>query len=200
MTSTTADLSKRDYVLIVDKSGSMARTDCNGKSRWDASKESAFGLASKCAQFDADGIDLYVFSGKFKKYPNTTPDKVDQIFAENEPDGSTALHLVLKDALDSYFAAKAKPVTVLVITDGEPDCQKSVVNVIVEATKKMEADEEVAISFLQAGKDEGARDFLKRLDDSLTSEGAKFDIVDAVTFEEAGEKTLTEVLLSAIND
>jgi uncharacterized protein with von Willebrand factor type A (vWA) domain len=200
MTATNEDLAKRDYVIIVDKSGSMSTPDVGGKSRWDAAKESTYALANKCAQFDADGIDLYLFSGSFKKYANTTPEKVEQLFTENDPMGSTALHLPLKDALDNYLANKAKPVTILVVTDGEPDDQGAVAKVIVEATKKLDADEEVAISFLQVGKDEGAKSFLKKLDDDLQGQGAKFDIVDTVTFDEMENLSLSEVLLNAIND
>lgn len=200
MTATAEDLSKRDYVLIVDRSGSMSTPDVNGKSRWNAAKESTYALANKCAQFDADGIDLYIFSGNFKKFANTTPDKVEQIFTENDPMGSTALHLPLKDALDNYFASKAKPVTIVVVTDGEPDDEKAVAKVLIDASNKMEADEEVAVTFLQVGRDEGAKSFLKKLDDDLQGQGAKFDIVDTITFEDMENSTLTDVLLNAIND
>lgn len=200
MTATAEDLSKRDYVLIVDRSGSMSTPDVNGKSRWNAAKESTYALANKCTQFDADGIDLYIFSGNFKKFANTTPDKVEQIFTENDPMGSTALHLPLKDALDNYFASKAKPVTIVVVTDGEPDDEKAVAKVLIDASNKMEADEEVAVTFLQVGRDEGAKSFLKKLDDDLQGQGAKFDIVDTITFEDMENSTLTDVLLNAIND
>lgn len=54
-------LENRDYTLIIDKSVSMATTDQKGgKSRWVASQES-IALASKCEQFDADGITVYFF-------------------------------------------------------------------------------------------------------------------------------------------
>lgn len=193
-------LSQRDYVLILDKSGSMGTADCNGKSRWAAAQESTEALARKCAEFDADGIDVYVFANAFKKYPNTTPDSVSRIFKENEPMGSTDLYSVLKDALDGYFVAKAKPVTILVVTDGEPNDKVSVSDLIINTSKRLEKDEEVAISFIQIGKDVLARDWLKSMDDDLTAKGAKFDIVDAITFDAMENMTITEVLLNAIND
>ena len=78
---TKADLSKRDYVLVIDKSGSMSEKDCaGGKSRWAYCSESAYALATKMQEFDDDGIDIYLFSSSFKKYPNTTPDKIKDIF------------------------------------------------------------------------------------------------------------------------
>jgi Mg-chelatase subunit ChlD len=193
-------LSGRDYVLIVDKSGSMSTPDCHGKSRWMAAKESSEALARKCAEFDPDGIDIYVFANTFKKYPNTTAENVSRIFAENEPNGGTALDLVLKDAFECYLSTKKRPVTILVITDGEPNNKDAVRDLIIATSNKIEKDEEISVSFLQVGMDTAAGTYLKSLDDDLMKAGAKFDIVDTVTFDQMDNMTLTEVLINAIND
>jgi uncharacterized protein YegL len=132
-------LSQRDYVLILDKSGSMGTA----------------------------GTDLYS---------------------------------VLKDAINCYFVSKTKPVTILVVTDGEPNDKGAVSNLIIDTSKRLEKDEEVAISFIQIGKDVLARDWLKSMDDDLTAKGDKFDIVDAITFDAMENMTISEVLLNAIND
>lgn len=42
--------------------------------------------------------------------------------------------------------------------------------------------------------------FLKSLDNQLQDIGAKFDIVDAITFEDMKNMTLQDVLLNAIID
>ncbi len=195
-------LANRDYTLILDKSGSMATRDqAGGKSRWSAVKESTLALASKCEELDPDGITVYTFAGRFKRYDNVTAAKVEQIFQENEPSGSTNLTAVLQDALDHYFRKKERRhETILVVTDGEPDDRKSVFEVIIKATQKMNADEELAISFLQIGNDPAATQFLQALDDKLMSVGAKFDIVDTVTFADMEDMTMTEVLTNAIID
>jgi uncharacterized protein with von Willebrand factor type A (vWA) domain len=200
-------LDNRDYTLIIDKSGSMATPDQKGsKTRWATAQESTFALASKCEQFDPDGITLYVFSGRFKRYENVTASKVTQIFQENDPSGTTDLAGVLKHALDSYFQRKSSGQTklngetILVITDGEPDDRKAVMKVIIEASRQMDRDEELAISFIQVGKDAQATRFLKVLDDELQSAGAKFDICDTITMEDMEDLSLSEVLLNAIND
>ncbi|WP_346341798.1 VWA domain-containing protein [[Phormidium] sp. ETS-05] len=200
-------LQDRDYTLILDKSGSMSTTDKpGGRSRWQESQESTLALARKCEQFDPDGITVYVFSGRFKRYENVTSSKVEQIFLENDPMGSTNLAGVLEDALNSYFQRKAagqtKPngETILVVTDGEPDDRKGVMRVIIDASRKMERDEELAISFIQIGTDVQATRFLKALDDELQSVGAKFDIVDTVTVEDMENTTLAEILTAAISD
>lgn len=197
----------RDYTLIIDKSGSMSTPDqLGGKSRWDAAQESTLALARKCEQFDPDGITVYLFSGRFKRYDNVTSSKVAQIFQENDPMGTTNLAGVLQDATDQYFRRKAanqaKPngETILVITDGEPDDRKAVMRVIIEASRHMERDEELAISLIQVGTDATATRFLKALDDELQGAGAKFDIVDTITLDDMENMTLPEVLLSAIQD
>jgi hypothetical protein len=163
-------------------------------------------LAAKCEEFDPDGITVYVFARRFKRYDNVTASKVTQVFQENDPMGSTDLAAVLQDAVDNYFArkaageAKAHGETILVITDGEPDDRKAVMEVIIKASRKIDRDDELTMSFIQVGKDPQAQRFLKALDDELQSVGAKFDIVDTVTIDDMEDMTLAEVLLNAIID
>lgn len=66
--------------------------------------------------------------------------------------------------------------------------------------RRLNKDEELAISFIQVGRDIEATRFLKALDDDLQSVGAKFDIVDTVTVEDMENMSLSEVLLNAITD
>jgi uncharacterized protein with von Willebrand factor type A (vWA) domain len=200
-------LDNRDYTLIIDKSGSMSTKDKpGGASRWQIMQESALALASKCEELDPDGITVYLFSGKFKRYNNVTSAQVSTIFQENDPSGRTDLAAVLTDAVSNYFQRKAAgqvPANgelILVVTDGEPDDRKAVMQVILDTTQKLDRDEELAISFIQVGMDEAATKFLKILDDDLGRAGAKFDIVDTITMNEMEDLTLKEVLLSAIND
>ncbi|WP_066384730.1 MULTISPECIES: VWA domain-containing protein [unclassified Anabaena] len=200
-------MSDRDYTLIIDKSGSMSTPDqVGGRSRWEIAQESTLALARKCEQFDPDGITVYVFSGKFKRYDDVTSAKVAQIFLENDPAGTTNLAGVLQDALNNYFQRKAsgstKPngETILVITDGEPDDRKAVFEVIIQATRQMERDEELGISMIQVGSDAQATKFLKALDDQLQGVGAKFDICDTITLEDLEDMSLADVLMNAVTD
>jgi uncharacterized protein with von Willebrand factor type A (vWA) domain len=197
----------RDYTLIIDKSGSMSTPDQKGgRSRWEEAKESTIALARKCEQFDPDGITVYLFSSRFRRYDNVTTSKVEQIFQENDPAGSTNLTMVLTDATNNYFQRKksgqiqTEGETILVITDGEPDDRRSVIDTIIETTRRLERDEELAISFIQVGSDSGATKFLKALDDQLQEVGAKFDICDTITMDDMSEMSLSEVLVNAIAD
>lgn len=197
----------RDYTLIIDKSGSMSTPDqVGGRSRWEIAQESTLALARKCEQFDPDGITLYVFSGRFKRYENVTSAKVAQVFMENDPAGTTNLAGVLQNATNDYFQRKAagqtKPngETILVITDGEPDDRKAVFEVIIHASRQMERDEELGISIIQVGSDPQATKFLKALDDQMESIGAKFDICDTITLDDMEDMSLADVLMKAITD
>ena len=198
-------IENRDYTLIIDKSASMATSDDpNGKTRWETAQGSTYALAKKCEAIAPDGITVYVFSGRFRRYDNVTSDKVTKIYAENEPMGQTNLATVLQNGLDNYFerkaAGKAQPngETFLVITDGEPTDRKAVIRVIIEASQKIERGEELAISLIQVGRDKKVTAFFKALDNELEKAGAKFDIVNTVTVDDMKNMSLTDVLLNAI--
>ena len=200
-------MQERDYTLILDKSGSMSVADqAGGRTRWEIAQESTLALARKCEQLDPDGITVYVFSGKFKRYDDVTSAKVSQIFLENDPMGTTNLAAVLQDATENYFkrkaAGEAKPngETILVVTDGEPDDRKAVFEVIINASRQMERDEELAISLIQVGSDAQATKFLKALDDQMQNVGAKFDICDTITLEDMEDISIVEILTNAITD
>ena len=200
-------IENRDYTLLIDKSSSMATADqLGGKTRWEIAREATCALAQKCEQIDPDGITVYVFSGRFRRYDNVTSEKVTQIYEENEPMGRTDLASVLQDALDNYFqrkaARKTKPngETFLVVTDGAPTDSKAVMRLIIDASRKIDRDEELALSLIQVGKDKKATEFLTALDDQLQAAGAQFDIVDTITVENMQDMSLSEVLLNAITD
>lgn len=204
MTSAAANteaLSNRDYTMIIDKSGSMDTEDMNGKSRWHAVQESAKAVARKLDALDPDGITLYTFSGNFKRYDNVHADSVDKVFQENEPMGSTALHLVLRDAFTNWQQRKKKGETkngetIVVVTDGEPDDRRAVATEIKNITKVLDNADELKVKFFQIGKDSSAASYLKHLDDDLQSEGAKHDIVSAITFDQLENTSLKEALLA----
>jgi Mg-chelatase subunit ChlD len=194
------DLSKYDFIIAIDKSGSMAQSGTRGKSRWEEAQETTLALAAKAATFDADGITVIPFANTYKVYDGVTADKVAQIFTENEPNGGTDTAGVLKAIFDRYTANPAKPILVIVLTDGEPndrDTVKSTIRAFAETLiDNGEGDtDQAGILFLQIGNDVSATAFLRELDDDLD---AKFDIVDTKTTDEIESITLTEALLQAL--
>lgn len=196
----------RDYVLLVDKSGSMSTPDVEGKSRWDAIKEASVTVARRLDEIDPDGIVFGLFSSKPQRFANAKPEQIEQLFSTNEPGGSTALHLALAAELDDYLQRKAVGKThpngeaIFVVTDGAPDDEQKVASVIVNTTKRLTSPNELNITFIQVGKDAHATAYLQRLDDQLEDEGAKYDIVDTITLDTMGTKPFTQVLIDAVTE
>lgn len=201
-------LKDRDYVLVIDKSGSMGTKDCPGnKSRWDYCKETTQAIAAKIQELDPDGITVYTFGSGFKRYDGVTADKVAQIFKENEPAGGTNMNPFLRDVFSDYNkrksagSTKANGEMLLVVTDGASDDMAQIAKQIVTFGNSLaNADDEYGIGFFQVGNDPDASAFLKKLDDDLVNQGAKHDIVDCKTFDEIENIGLTEALIQALTD
>lgn len=210
MSITKADLGKRDYVLVIDRSGSMAEPvkkkflGVGQQSKWQFMQETVMAVARKCQEFDDDGIDLYTFNTSFKKFENTTPEKVKEIFDTVGPNGGTDFVPVLKACIDTHFARANKPTTIFVVTDGCPSDgatgQRELAKLIINAANKLEHGDELGIEFLQVGDDDAARDFLKKLDEGLEAAGAKHDIVNTKTCDELADLSIEDVLLAAVNE
>lgn len=194
-------LSEYDFVVVIDKSGSMGEPNKPGQSvtRWEAVQESAMTFVRDVEKFDSDGLGLVLFSGAgVSSHDGVTSDKIRDVFAQHSPRGSTPLAEALTAAL--ALAGKSdKKDFIVVFTDGVPDDRAAAAKVIADASHKQETDDALTILFVQVGNDSGAAAYLKSLDDDL--KGAKFDIVDAKTQSEADAFATTgELVLAAIND
>ena len=195
-----ATLSEYNFIVLIDTSGSMAEPNKPGnpRTRWEAVQESATQFARDVEKIDTDGIDVIAFGGAagIKTYNNVTADKVKDIFAERSPRGGTPL----AEALTAAFnIGSDKKKFVLVFTDGVPDDKAAAADVIKRQANKQETDDECTVLFVQIGNDASASAYLRMLDDDL--KGAKFDIVDAKTLEEAEAFTsTTDLVAHAIND
>jgi uncharacterized protein YegL len=197
----------RDYTIIIDRSGSMGTPDQkNHKTRWQVMKETTKGLAFTCEGIDPDGITIYTFSDRFKRFDNVTSSKVEQIFTECFPSGGTSLDEVLQDAIENYFqrrsTGQSQPngETILVFTDGEPDDRRLVTKILVEAANQLEKRSELGICFIQVGDDKEATNFLDKLNNSLDEFGAKFDICHALHRLDVSDIHPIELLMRAIKD
>lgn len=196
-----SSISNRDYIVVIDKSGSMTSRDCPGnKTRWEFCQESVQALVEKVCALDPDGIDLFFFNSKFSQHGNVTGQTLADAFKANSPQGSTMFAPVLNAAFNMHFSKAQRSTTIIIITDGEAGDATDTVKSIVDAANKIEADSELAITFIQIGKDVSAKLFLKKLDDDLQGAGAKFDIVDAKTMDDLETMPFEEILFDAIND
>jgi hypothetical protein len=121
------------------------------------------------------------------------PSTVVEIFQIVRPSGATPtgqrLNKLLKSYLQRYQPSPdtTKPINIIVITDGEPS--DDVESPIIQAAKKLDKLDapawQVGIQFFQVGKEPGAREHLRTLDDGLrelAGDEELRDIVDTVPF------------------
>lgn len=201
MTVSSKDLSKYDFIVLVDKSGSMNEQDVNGQSRYSAAQEATENVARVMAQYDSDGIDVGFFNQSIQWYEGVGPEKVRQLFAENRPDGGTDTAQAVQKGFDKHFRT-GKPTIIAVITDGTPSNKDALRTAIVNAANKIKSDGDLAVTFLQVGNDSGAAEYLRQLDDDLQSRyKANFDIVDTKRLDQIGDLLSSEeALVAAVND
>lgn len=200
----------RDYVVLIDQSGSMAIPDIQDpntgqfRSRWQVAAEGVTALAAKVLQLDPDGIEVCLFSQFHVNYHIQNAGQVQGIFVENDPLTNTNLSTPLAEHLERYFQlrdqGRAKPTTILVITDGQPNNQDAVTKILVNASNRCRNGEELGVSFIQVGNDPFASAFLRYLDDGLRQKGARNDIVDTKHWSFVERHGFNKVLTDAIID
>ena len=192
-----AMLGEYDYIVMIDTSSSMGEP-YKGRTRWDYMQESVIGFVRDIQELDSDGIDLVQLGGSLNVWQCVGVDKVRDIFGSMKPRGSTPLAEALTNALKCAGKSPKKDFIVC-FTDGVPDDQEAARKVILNQANKQQTDDELTILFIQVGDDPSATAYLRQLDDNL--KGAKFDIVDAKTIEEAEKFTTTaDLILAAISD
>jgi uncharacterized protein YegL len=197
-------LSEYNIYLLIDKSGSMAmpnkESDQKGRTRWQAVQETAVQIAYEADKIDTDGLDVILFGGSsIQEFKGVHAADVKKIFDTNNPSGTTPLTQALLKLFSMAAADGGKKDLAIVFTDGVPDEPATVKKAIIDRANRSETDDEITLLFIQVGDDQSARSYLKSLDDEL--KGAKFDIVDAKTQDEAEQfSSIPELILAAIND
>lgn len=200
-------LKNRDYTIILARNASRNAPALPGiEKQWLVAQNSIITLANKCEEFDSDGLSIYVASNPIQKYDQQTSEALAELLQKPYSSDSINLAGALKAALDNYFNRKASGQTkekgeiIIVLLDKEPKERMAVVKLLVEATQKMDNEEELGIMFAQVGDDLITRGFLAALDDDLSRAGAKFDIADTQVLKEMEESAISEFLLNALYD
>jgi len=219
-------LSSRDVVLIIDKSRSMAVSDClaapedtialgigspNAKaeprsavSRWQWCRQQTSHLVRETEEVLPAGIRVVLFSGRSVVYNNVNARGIEAIFSDNQPAGRTDATSALKTQLDLYFEGRsrlgrnAKPLLIAMITDGCLIRPTSVGNAILDATKRMTRPDEVSLALLQVGYNRRGTKLLQDVDRCSLDERAPFDIVHVTPFAKLSRIGLRRALLDAL--
>jgi len=199
-------LANFEVELIVDQSLSMRRRDCPGRaSRWEWCGVQLSQLSDQLAPFTPGGFTLTTFASEFQSYDRATSAEVQRLFANPDFRFGTMLARPLNARMNRYFAkrtARSKPLLIVVITDGAPAPAaepRLVAQSLIAASKRIVKPGELTIVFFQIGSaDRFGRFFLNRMDNSLVAHGARYDIVQTVSFEQLQEQGLTQSLVSAV--
>ena len=164
---------KRDYILFIDKSGSMAG------SRWTEARKAVEALAPQITRICPQGLSMYFFNNECKRIDNIkTAKQVHDFFGREKPDRGTNLSLALGHAFDSHFSRRGAvlPQTWLIVTDGSPDRPTHCYETLKSGFQKFRQENEITVSFVQIGASQEATDYLNQLKgalqfcDSITSE------------------------------
>ena len=189
------NLGSYDIEFLVDRSGSMGESE-GRKTRWQIVLDWGLVLFPELEKFDDDGATLVLFDDQFEIYENTTFAAIKDIFRAAGPRNSTdtagVIDLRANDYLDQRLGKKGtsglfgfggkkdgpanpkvKPRILLVATDGTPNDLGKLIQVIVAITKRMSAGgltkDDLVISFIQVGNDDGAKEALDTLNNGLFS-------------------------------
>ena len=204
-------LENRDYTFIFARSHESWSFSHPHYEHWLAAQTKIINLAKFCQSLDNSGITVYLASKPFVKETNTEVITLARLFQIKNPPKRMDLVTSLEDAINDYFQRRDAKKTqngdiILVLVDKISHEQKALINLIINATKKInfipgtQKSYELGISFLQVGEDQVTKEHLNYLDDRLVQVGAKCDIVDTKIWYKIKEKFMTNILVSALVD
>jgi hypothetical protein len=216
-------ITSRDVVIIIDKSRSMSEPDCPGGdtppilsrflpggqmreaggigiTRWEWCRRQAMHVASQLSRLPGSNLKLVLFDDRVTEFDNVSMEAVSDIFNRYKPSGGTNATKALKTAIQEYFErrnhfGRARPLSVVVITDGAPSSPRSLKDLLIETSLKLNEPSEMQFSFLQIGRDHQGNQLLPELDLGLVAEGAKYDIVSSRGFNSVSRTGLMTALL-----
>jgi uncharacterized protein with von Willebrand factor type A (vWA) domain len=191
---TPEQLAEIDVIIAIDHSGSMgsASSRFSGKTRLEEVKEDALAIARLAEKHDTDGLTVISFASQVKVFDGVTSAKVEGVFQEFAPRGSTNLAAALTEAINKAKGS-TKKTAVIVFTDGAPDDKAAATKIINDAGALTR--EKIGFLFIQVGNDPEATKFLASLDDDLS-----VDLVDTITAAEAESFEVDELIWRAFNE
>ena len=199
-------LKSRDIVIMQDRSSSMAERENFPEGmfpRWYWCLSQAMDFRRQSARIPDWTFNLVMFSSQYDVYRSVRMEMLPTVFSRNHIWIGTKLAEPMAQQLGEYFQKRgmqrqAKPLVVAVITDGKPQDESNLKDVIINATHQMRYPTEVQIVFLQVGTDDESYKKLSKLDNRLVSNGAKYDIVGVMPFNEVTRLGLARALVKAV--
>lgn len=204
-------ISNYDVVVMQDRSSSMGEDENillrNGMgmrkmSRWDWCLYEAADFTRQTSFLPNWAFTLVLFSSKYDVFHRVAFNQLPAIYNRTGIYIGTKLADPLAEQISMYFRRRQmgekRPLLVAVITDGKPQDDENLRDLLIQTTYQMRDPREVKIVFLQVGtSDEGSHKLFK-LDRKLQTKGAKYDIVSVKPFYEIANVGLTRALLDTI--
>lgn len=191
------ELNKGDqFIIAIDISGSMAATDCPGQvNRLRYTLETLHVFAQEAFKWDPDGVSFYPFNHQVFPMPDVkTLEEIDAKISTLKPGGGTDTASVINAAYQEHKTKKNEQTFLIVFTDGQPEDEAAVEQVIINITNEVKDEKEFRIEILTVGqRTADLNKWLTDLDDNLKREGgAKYDIVNVQRMEDVDFRSAVE--------
>lgn len=196
------NMSKANYTLLIDFSESMLiRDEVENKSRIEAAALYSERLAKYFNTIDSeDGIDIYAFNTNFKHYLYKDDVDLKNVFKQEKPMGKKNLFNILEKAISIYKNRNQRPEVIFILTDGENiGEQEKIKKFLIDTTLEVRRGH-LGISFIQFGQNEEGKAFFEFLDNQIINHGAKQDIIDHKTYQEAEKMQVYRLIVHALLD
>ena len=143
MSDKNSVLKNLDYTFIFARSPESWSSSHLYYEHWIAAQTKIIHLAKRCQSLDSDGITVYLASSPFIKHQDTEVIKLAKLFQMKNPPETMDLVNSLEDAINDHFQSKNTKKTkngdiILVLLDKISNEQESLINLIIDTTKKID--------------------------------------------------------------
>lgn len=200
-------LTSCELVFLLDRSISMDATNAGvpgDLSKWMWCKQQIDSFYLCTTKFFERGFDIVTFNDKSQRWRNVSLWDLKQVFGRFKPEGKGKdIATPLREVIMDYLHARkpdAKPLVVMVLTDGLKNEGPPLQQVLSECAKEMKYPHQVTVVFLQVGDSVFADELFDDLDRNLLAKGSKYDIAEFKPFSQLRNKGVLFELLSTVKE
>ena len=164
-------------------------------------------LSSLTTPIYHQGITVVFFDcGRPQVYQNVNIQNLNRVLAFKSPGGGTDIFPPLRDQIAAYFqrrfitGGQAKPILIVLITDGLVCGGKHLQKILVNATNNMKYADEITICIMQVGIMPMGKKAMMKLDNKLMAAGAKYHIVHTLPYKDLQKIGLTKAIANALTE
>lgn len=204
-------LGKCDVFVLLDRSLSMDEKNAGvpgDLSKWTWCKHQMDNIYLATDRVLPEGFHLVFFNNTYQIREGITLWDMKEMFQRTKPEGlKKNIGRPLEVVFNDYFkwrrdlASKpAKPLLVIVISDGKENIGPPLQQVLIDATKRMNRPGEVAVCFMQVGDSLHGEELFDDVDRNLTAKGGAYDIVRYKSFTELRNRGLLWEMINTVKE